>query len=157
MSTLRRIHCLSKARFLVSYEAKWSEIQYFKSIATLLSYVFHKDIIQTCQKRYYSGASSGLTQDGCEIRVTDTQKEYSSNFYFQILRAWHHYKDFHIPKLSLCPVQSFFFKIYCLQYNYSVVRTGAAHPLSNFRGCRCTRRTRSNEAPDLCIIFVSMI
>ena len=28
-----------------------------------------------------------------------------------ILRAWHRYKDFHIPKLSLCPMKSFVFKI----------------------------------------------
>ena len=30
----------------------------------------------------------------------------------------------------------------------TVLRTGAAHPLLNFRGCGRTRRTRSNEAPE---------
>ena len=33
------------------------------------------------------------------------------------------------------------------QDNSAVLRTGAAHPLLDFSGCGCTRRTRSNGAP----------
>ena len=38
-----------------------------------------------------------------------------------------------------------------------VLRTGAAHPLPNFSGCGRTRRTRSNEAPDLDMELVEKI
>ena len=31
-----------------------------------------------------------------------------------------------------------------------LLRTGALHPMPNLSGCKCTRCTRTNEAPDVC-------
>ena len=70
-----------------------------------------------------AGASLGFTQDGCEMRVTDTLKEYSSNFYYQILPFLEPSITIVIIRHNLMP----FFEIYYLLYNPSVLRTGAAH------------------------------
>ena len=93
------------------------------------------------------GAPLGFSQDGCKTAGKTSKcplkKEQScavsdQNYLFNVFSRFS-------PQNTTKRLSFFIFST--SKEHSMVLRTGAAHPLPNFSGCGCTRRTRSNCGP----------